>query len=49
MVIEGDTTIRVRFPKLRGSDLKKMMAEPSRSMSHQARLEEAIDRLGLPE
>jgi class 3 adenylate cyclase/tetratricopeptide (TPR) repeat protein len=48
-VIEGDPTIRVRFPKLRGSDLKKMMAEPTRSLSHRATLEEAIDRLGLPE
>ena len=27
-VIEGDPTIRVRFPKLRGSDLKKIFTEP---------------------
>jgi adenylate cyclase len=48
-VIEGDPTIRVRFPKLRGTDLKKLFAEPIRSLSHRAALEEAIDRLGLPE
>lgn len=48
-VIEGDPTIRVRFPKLRGFDLKTLFVEPVRSLMHRARLEEAIDRLGLSE
>lgn len=48
-VIEGDPTIRDRFPKLRGSDLKNIFVAPTRSLTHRARLEEAIDRLGLPE
>jgi adenylate cyclase len=48
-VIEADPTIRVRFPQLRGSDLKRMFAEPNRSSKHRAMLEEAIDRLSLPE
>jgi TolB-like protein/class 3 adenylate cyclase len=48
-VIEADPTIRVRFPQLRGSDLKRMFAEPNRSSKHRAMLEEAIDRLSLRE
>jgi len=48
-VIEADPTIRLRFPNLRSSELKKLLAEPIRSMSRRAVLEEAIDRLGLPE
>jgi tetratricopeptide (TPR) repeat protein len=48
-VIEGDPTIRDRFPKLRGSDLKNIFVVPTRSLMHRARLEEAVDRLGLPE
>lgn len=48
-VIEGDPTLRTRFPKLRASDLKKMMTEPIRNLPHRAMLNEAIDRLGLPE
>ncbi|WP_271554531.1 adenylate/guanylate cyclase domain-containing protein [Bradyrhizobium sp. CCBAU 45394] len=48
-IIEGDPTIRVQFPKLRSSDLKRIFVEPTRNFMHRARLEEAIDRLGLPE
>jgi hypothetical protein len=48
-VLESDPTIRVRYPQLRGSDLKRMFSEPVRSLPDRARLDEAIDRLGLPE
>jgi adenylate cyclase len=48
-IIEENPTIRERYPQLRRSDLKRMFAEPIRSLPHRAMLEEAIDRLGLPE
>jgi TolB-like protein/class 3 adenylate cyclase len=48
-VLESDPTIRMRYPQLRGSDLKRMFSEPVRSLPDRARLDEAIDRLGLPE
>ena len=48
-VIEADPTIRLRFPNLRSSELKKLLAEPIRSLPHRAMLNDAIDRLGLPD
>ena len=48
-VIEADPTIRLRFPNLRSSELKKSLTEPIRSLRHRAILNEAIDRLGLPD
>ena len=48
-VIEADPTIRLRFPNLRSSELKKSLTEPIRSLRHLAILNEAIDRLGLPD
>jgi len=48
-VIEGDPTIRVRFPNLRSSALKTVFSRSIRSLSHRSTLEEAIDRLGLPD
>jgi tetratricopeptide (TPR) repeat protein len=48
-VIAGDLTIRSLFPSLRRSDLKTLFVEPTRSLPHRALLEEAIDRLDLPE
>jgi TolB-like protein/tetratricopeptide (TPR) repeat protein len=48
-VLEADPTIRVRYPQLRGSDLKRMFSEPVRSLPNRASLEKAIDALGLPE
>jgi adenylate cyclase len=47
--IEGDATIRSRFPNLRGSNLKQVMSELTQSLPHRAMLDEAIDRLDLPE
>jgi TolB-like protein/class 3 adenylate cyclase len=48
-VIDSDPTIRLKFPQLRSSDLKKLFVEPNRSLQHRAMLEEAIDKLVLPE
>jgi len=48
-VIDADPTIRLEFPQLRSSDLKKLFVEPNRSLQHRAMLEEAIDKLGLAE
>ena len=47
--IEADPTIKLRHPKLRRSDLRKLFVEPIRNLPRRAMLEEAIDRLGLPE
>jgi adenylate cyclase len=47
--IVGDPTIHSLFPNLRRSDLKTLFVQPNRSLPHRARLEEAIDRLDLPE
>jgi hypothetical protein len=48
-LVEADPTIRVRFPQLRGSDLRRMFSEPTRLAQYRTILNEAIDRLGLPE
>jgi adenylate cyclase len=48
-VIESDPTIRLRFPRLRASDLRILFAQPNRNLPLRKSLEDAIDRLGLPE
>ena len=48
-LINADPTIRLKFPQLRSSDLKKFFSEPVRSLPRRAILEQAIAKLNLPE
>lgn len=47
-VLEKDPAIRVKFPQLRRSDLRRHFSEPVRHLQYRTALDEAIDRLGLP-
>ena len=48
-LINADPNIRLKFPQLRSSVLRRLFVEPVRSSGRRAMLDDAVDRLSLPD